>query len=154
MDTTMQQVDWTKVSLLMLVIAGAGYMAKDSVTLPEMAEPPRSIPAPNAANRQAVQQLEAAKLHNPRAARLLGQFFADFAWLIEHGEKATYTTGELELQLNEGGRRLLAMKSEVGESNLSPAINSALNAMWGSSTSQIAKHEASQVIYAMAWAMR
>lgn len=152
--TMNRQIDWTKVVLLALVIAAAGYMAKDSITLPKMAEPPQKIPAPTEANREAVQQLAAAKFDNLRASAVLGQFFADFAWLIEHGPKATYTTGELELQLNEGGRRLLAMKSEVGESNLAPAINSALDRLWGSESKTIAKDDAARVIYALAWALR
>ena len=146
-----QRIDWTKVTLLLLILGGGAYMAKD-ISLPNLT-PPRIIPPPDEARQQTVQPVRMAATQNPQAAKVLGSFFADFAWLILHGEKENYTTGELELQLNEGGRRLLAMKSEVGASNLSPSVNAALDSLWGSTSKKISKEEAAQAIYALAWAL-
>ena len=79
-----QQIDWTKLTLLLLILGGGAYMAKD-ISLPNLA-PPRTIPPPDEARQQTVQPVRMAATQNPQAAKALGSFFADFSWLILHGE--------------------------------------------------------------------
>ena len=148
------QVDWTKVTLMIMIVATGGYSLKDKISLPDwnLGTVSRSIPAPTPEARQAVQPIMLARGGSPLASKVLGEYFADFAWMVANGETDEYTTGTLELQLNRGGRQLLTLKEE--ESNLSPAINKSLDALWGSTNRQIGKGEAASAIYAIAWALR
>ena len=148
------QVDRTKVTLMIMIVATGGYSLKDKISLPDwnLGTVSRSIPDPTPEARQAVQPIMLARGGSPLAAKVLGEYFADFAWMVANGETDEYTTGTLELQLNRGGRQLLTLKEE--ESNLSPAINKSLDALWGSTNRQIGKGEAASAIYAIAWALR
>ena len=148
------QVDWTKVTLMIMIVAAGGYSLKDKISLPDwnLGTMSRSIPDPTPEARQAVQPIVLARGGSPLASKVLGEYFADFAWMVANGETDEYTTGTLELQLNRGGRQLLTLKEE--ESNLSPAINKSLDALWGSTNRQIGKGEAASAIYAIAWALR
>ena len=148
------QVDWTKVTLMIMIVATGGYSLKDKISLPDwnLGTVSRSIPDPTPEARQAVQPIMLARGGSPLASKVLGEYFADFAWMVANGETDEYTTGTLELQLNRGGRQLLTLKEE--ESNLSPAINKSLDALWGSTNRQIGKGEAASAIYAIAWALR
>ena len=148
---TTQQIDPRKVAVLVAVIAGGGYLLRGKLPQPDTAG--RPIPIPASDDRRAVQPLADVAASNSKAAKVLSAYLADFAWLVQHGTQQQYTTGELEAQLDAGARHLLALKQEVGASSFAPAINSALNALWGSTSKRISKAEAATSIYALAWAL-
>ena len=150
------QMDWTKVTLMILIVAAGGYSLKDKISLPDwnLGTVSRSIPDPTPEARQAVQPIMLARGGSPLASKVLGEYFADFAWMVANGGPEKYMTGSLERQLDVGGKQLLALKNEDEDSNLSPAINHSLDLLWGKSSRQVSKHEAASAIYAVAWALR
>ena len=150
------QVDWTKVSVVILLVAGGGYAVKARISVPDwhVGTVSRPSPAPPPEAKELVGALVLVRGDNPVASTVLASFFADFAWLIANGTTDTYLTGTLERQLDNGGRQLLAMKDEVGDSSLSPAINRSLDELWGTTSRKITKQEAAAAIYAVAWGLR
>lgn len=149
-------IDWTKVTLIIFLVAGGGYAAKDKVSIPDwnFGTASRSVPQPTPAAKQAVQPVVFKRGTNPLASKVLGEYFADFAWMVLHGAPDQYLTGRLERQLDLGGKQLLALKEEVGDSDLSGAINESFDSLWGTTSKQISKQEAASAIYAVAWALR
>lgn len=149
------QVDWTKVLLLLVVLAGGGYALRDRIELPDLpAWTPVGvveIPELNAEERQAVSPLAAIRANNPRAAKLLSEYLAASAWIVEHSDRAHWSSSSIAKSLETGGEHLAAMQAEAGTlPGFSAALNKSLDNLWGDEAAQLTKTKAARGVYACA----
>lgn len=155
-----QQVDWAKVALLLVLLGGGGYVAmnKLGIKLPELgggvADFSIPIPTPDAESKRAVKPLVTARATNPKAAKVVGDFLASYAFVIENNEQRnSYNSSDLMRNIESGLESLFILQREVGDIDVSDALNQSLQTIWGDQTKQIDKNEAAKGIYACAWGL-
>ena len=153
-----QQLDWRKIGLLFVAVVGSGYAvtSKLNFTLPEMPTPSAvPIPTPSANYKSAVQPLVTAKATNLRAAAVVGDFLASYAFILENSEvHDSYNSSALTHNIEDGLESMFVLQKEVGDVDIGDALNQSLQTIWGDQTRQLTKEEASKGIYACAWALR
>lgn len=156
-----RQIDWTKICLLLIVILGGGYAAKEKLGLefPELnLDSPGSavsIPDPSEELKSAVQPLVTARATNPRAAKVVSDFLASYAFVIENSDvRDNYNSSALMRNIESGLESLFVLQKEVGDIDIGDALNESLQAIWGDRTKQLTKAEAANGIYACAWGLQ
>ena len=157
-----QQVDWSKVTLLLVLLVGGGYVAmnKLGIKLPELgggvaADFSIPIPTPVAESKRAVQPLVTARATNPKAAKVVGDFLASYAFVIENNEQRnSYNSSDLMRNIESGLESLFILQREVGDIDVGPALNKSLQTIWGDETKTITKAVAAEGIYACAWGLQ
>ena len=156
-----RQVDWGKVFLLIVVIAGIGYAAKSKLGI-RLATVRTSqvgvavkIPEPRDNHRAAVQPLVVAGKTNPAAAAVIRDFLASYAFVLEHDEfNESYDSSQLMRNIETGLELLVVLQREVGDIDIGPALNKSLQTIWGDETKTITKAVAAEGIYACAWGLQ
>ena len=115
-----RQIDWTKICLLLIVILGGGYAAKEKLGLefPELnLDSPGSavsIPDPIEELKSAVQPLVTARATNPRAAKVVSDFLASYAFVIENSDvRDNYNSSALMRNIESGLESLFVLQKEV-----------------------------------------
>jgi len=154
-----QQIDWGKVLLLLIVLIGGGYVAKDKlgIKFPLLTSDTSKVPIPDPDPecRAAVQPLVAVKSTNPRAAAVLSDFLASYAWVIEHNDQRnTYNSSSLMKNIESGLESLFALQAEVGDIDIGDPLNKSLQEIWGDETRVLTKADAARGIYACAWGLQ
>lgn len=152
-----RQVDWVKICLLFIVFSSSFYAIKGKFNLPDfgVATSAVSIPEPDEKSKKAVQPLVDIRSKNLSASRVLGDYLASYAWILENGKREKWSSTSIAKNLELGGEHLQAMKSKVGAlPGFSKAINDSLDNLWGERDRQISKEQAAKDIYACGWALR
>lgn len=159
--TTMRQIDWAKVLLLILVVVCGGYVAKSKLDVAFSGldgDSPAaivSIPEPNDDAKLAVQPLSDIRSINTRAADTLSEYLAAYAWVIENSaQRDTWSSNVIAINIQMGAGHLEKLKLEVGMlSGSGVALNESLDNLWGEKARQLTSKEAASGIYACAWAL-
>ncbi len=146
--------DWLKVALLLGIAAAASRDKLAAIALPVFGVQVVSIPIPSDEMQRHVAPLHRARSTNPDAAAVVSDFLAAYAWLLEHDDtRQGYNSSALARNIESGLESLAAIRAEVGDIDLGPALNESLQAIWGDENRQLTKAEASAGVFACAWSL-
>lgn len=149
-----RQLDWLKVGLVLLMVATAARDKIASLTLPSIRPSVVSVPEPSQEMKRSVEPLSRIKSSNPAAAKVVGDFLAAYAWLIENDDTRTdYDSSSLAVNIERGLESIAAIQTEVGDIDLGPPLNESLVAMWGEENRRLQKDEAANAVFACAWSL-
>ena len=155
-----REIDWTKIFLLIVVLAGGVFAVKDKIQLPTLNVDTNAslvpIPVADTEATNATRSLATARNTNTAAAAVVSDFLAALAWVIENDDNTRngYNSSNLMLAVERGLESLVALQREVGDIDIGDALNSSLQTIWGDQTRELTIVEAARGLYACAAALQ